>query len=284
MVVRRQRTQPRLDDELVSAQSELEGLIASTSIDPVNGSTTTTGTSASANGMVRKGGGHHHENTGGNSIMASLNLDHLTKPKHRITANGSPSNRATEQRKKSKSGGDRQRGCCTPLDRCQTRCSIVCLYYPKTCGALVLVSIALFLVILVNLDRLNPVQVYGTMSHDHFTIHSIYDVKMGDIDHWCLGGGNVDCTCQDPLTPVHRGEYKSWIEAWKANRRMLQQRYQSAVESAKLDVVFLGESIGTCARLPPLRGYAEVRLATDDSRLLRGVCVWCNCVLSCCSW
>jgi hypothetical protein len=236
MVVRRQRSTPRPDDELVSA-SELEGLIASN----IN---TANGTTASVNGLAR--GGRHHENIGGNSIMASLNLDHLTKPKHRITANGSPSNRAVaEQRKKSRSGGDRQRGGGGgPLDRCQTRCSIWCLYYPKTCGTLVLGSIALVLVILVNLDRLNPVQVYGTMAHDHFNIHSNYDVIMGDIDHWCLGGGNVDCTCQDPLSPVHRGEYKSWIEAWKANRRML-ERYQGAVESAQLDVVFLGESIGT---------------------------------------
>jgi hypothetical protein len=241
MVVRRQRTPRPDDDELVSAQSELQGLIAP-NITSTNGVTI-----ASGNGLVRGGGGHHHENSGGNSITASLNLDHLTKPKHRITANGSsPSNRSAvavteQQRKKSKIGGGG--GGSGPLDRCQTRCSIWCLYYPKTCGTLVLGSIALFLVILVNLDRLNPVQVYGTMSRDHFTIRSIYDVKMGDIDHWCLGGGNVDCTCQDPLTPVHRGEYKSWIEAWKANRRML-ERYQSAVESAKLDVVFLGESIG----------------------------------------
>ena len=90
----------------------------------------------------------------------------------------------------------------------------------------------------------NPVQEYGTIKHDHSNIKSMYDLKMGQVDHWCLGGGNDDCICDDPTAPLDRGIYKSWIEAFKSNRKMV-KRFEDKIEGSNLDVAFVGESIGT---------------------------------------
>lgn len=104
-----------------------------------------------------------------------------------------------------------------------------------------------FMVTLASLV-LNPTLEYGRIAHDHSNIQSIYDLNMGAIDHWCLGGGDSNCQCDSPLTPLHRAEHKSWIEAHKANRKLL-KRFKDPVENANLDVAFLGESIGALATL-----------------------------------
>lgn len=120
--------------------------------------------------------------------------------------------------------------------------SMMCFYYPTCCGGLVLV-ILIGLMVLLSTFFVNPVQTYGDAGlHDHSNIHSAYDLKMGDIDHWCLGGGNDHCPCEDPLQPVGRSHHKSWLQAYKANQRLIAS---SLAAQQRLDVVFLGESVST---------------------------------------
>jgi hypothetical protein len=171
---------------------------------------------------------------GANSATASLNLDHLTHRKLEV------STVAALHRKKKfyKTYYGRTMSC---TEYFCSHFSMLCYYYPCTCGSLVVIVIIAILMLLVSL-MLNPMQEYGTISHDHSNIQSVYDLSMGAIDHWCLGGGDTHCTCEDPLTPISRVEHKSWTEAFKANRKLL-KRFQDPHESATLDVVFLGESI-----------------------------------------
>lgn len=47
-------------------------------------------------------------------------------------------------------------------------------------------------------------------------IRSEYDLHIGDVDHWCLMGGNDDCPCEDPTEPSFR-QWKGWLKAHTSN-------------------------------------------------------------------
>jgi hypothetical protein len=132
--------------------------------------------------------------------------------------------------------------------------SMMCFYYPTCCGCCAFLVLLQFVVLLSTFLVNNPVQTYGDIiGHDHSNIHSVYDLRMGDIDHWCLGGGNDNnCLCEDPLQPVGRINHKSWIQAYKANQRIVADTRAS---NARLDVVFLGESVSTCTFLTYLPAH-----------------------------
>uniref|UniRef100_A0A7S2MVJ4 SGNH hydrolase-type esterase domain-containing protein n=1 Tax=Helicotheca tamesis TaxID=374047 RepID=A0A7S2MVJ4_9STRA len=49
-----------------------------------------------------------------------------------------------------------------------------------------------------------------------FNIHSKYDLHVGDVDHWCLDGGDDGCQCEDPTIPSFR-LWKGWMAAHKKN-------------------------------------------------------------------
>jgi hypothetical protein len=121
---------------------------------------------------------------------------------------------------------------------------MLCGYYRRTCCFLTVLGIVFVLLMLASLI-IDPQQTYGIAAgHDHSNVRSKFDLKMGDIDHWCLGGGNDSCRCEDPLDPVSRNEYNSWTEAFQANTEMLKTKFENDPMAARdVDVAFLGESV-----------------------------------------
>ena len=63
----------------------------------------------------------------------------------------------------------------------------------------------------------NPVKPTGKMGWDYSAIKSAYDLKINQVDHWCIQGDNDSCKCEDPLEAASRSEFKSWNSAHKAN-------------------------------------------------------------------
>lgn len=189
---------------------------------------------------------------GANSATATLNLDHLTNRKVQVSVV------TAVVRPKSKFYKTYYGRTVSCTDYCCSHLSMLCYYYPCSCGCLLVTVILAIMVLLASLmlNITNPVQQYGTMPHDHSNIQSVYDLSMGAIDHWCLGGGDTRCACEDPLTPTSRVEHASWTEAFVANRKLL-KRFKDPAENAKLDVAFLGESIGTCVRACVVAVYSR---------------------------
>jgi hypothetical protein len=217
MVVRRNAS---FDDE---NDSELEDLI-------LRGGRTN-GRSSLRNGNdTRRGRAISADST----EVAALNLDHLTNRKVKVSTPGKP---------KGKFYKTYYGRTVSISEYCISHVSMLCFYYPCACGCFVAMILVIILVLLASL-MINPTREYGTMKHDHSNIKSIYDLSMGSIDHWCLGGGNKHCSCEDPLLPTSRVEYKSWIEAFKVNRKIV-KRFEDPIEGANLDVAFVGESIST---------------------------------------
>jgi hypothetical protein len=66
-------------------------------------------------------------------------------------------------------------------------------------------------------------------------VQSYYDLQIAKIDHWCLRGGNDDCTCDDPTEELSRPEISGWTKVFERNK-------QVAAEAPRdIDVVFLGD-------------------------------------------
>ena len=82
-----------------------------------------------------------------------------------------------------------------------------CLCFLLVLGAIGFVSNTLF----------NPVKPMGKMGGDYSAIKSAYDLKINQVDHWCIQGDNDSCKCEDPLEAASRSEFKSWNSAHKAN-------------------------------------------------------------------
>jgi hypothetical protein len=177
--------------------------------------------------------------------IAALNLDHLTNRKVQIVSTSTTPSSASSTKKVKKFYKTYYGRTVSISEYCRSHLSMLCYYYPFTCGFMVLLLLMIVMIMLAGL-MFNPVQEYGIVKHDHSNIKSMYDLKMGLVDHWCLGGGNDDCICDDPTAPIDRREYKSWIEAFKSNRKLV-KRFEDKVEGSNLDVAFVGESIGTCA-------------------------------------
>jgi hypothetical protein len=179
------------------------------------------------NGDTNKGSSNGNYGKPGNIEMAALNLDHLTQGKLDMSNGGTrpfPSIRQIPL-----------------LDYVSSYISMLCYYYPVMCGFFFFFMISTIMMLLGNMV-LNPTEEFGVIKHDHSNIQSAYDLSMGEIDHWCLGGGDKDCKCEDPMVPVSRAERKSWVQSFKNNRKLVKQ-YQDNAEGADLDVAFLGESV-----------------------------------------
>jgi hypothetical protein len=87
-------------------------------------------------------------------------------------------------------------GACSACGRyCTAYLSLLCYYHPWMCALLALGAAALLLASLANV-LFSPVGTYGVVPHDHSNIRSVYDLRMAQIDHWCLGGGNDGCACE----------------------------------------------------------------------------------------
>lgn len=178
------------------------------------------------NGNTNKDTSNGNYRKPGNIEMAALNLDHLTQGKLDMSKGGTrpfPSIRQIPL-----------------LDYVSSYMSMLCYYYPVMCGFFFFFAVSTIMMLLGNMV-LNPTEEFGVIKHDHSNIQSKYDLSMGEIDHWCLGGGDKDCKCEDPMVPVSRAERKSWVQSFKYNRKLVKQYQDSA--DMELDVAFLGESV-----------------------------------------
>mmetsp|Transcript_4145 Transcript_4145/g.6481 ORF Transcript_4145/g.6481 Transcript_4145/m.6481 type:complete len:431 (+) Transcript_4145:160-1452(+) len=81
----------------------------------------------------------------------------------------------------------------------------------------------------------------SSMKHDFTNSHSFFDLVMKDVDHWCLAGGDDDCTCDDPTFPMPIVESKGWRKAFKQNKAIV--RDQAKETDTQVDVVFVGDQL-----------------------------------------
>jgi hypothetical protein len=121
--------------------------------------------------------------------------------------------------------------------------SLCCYYHPVICGSIVVLLAAVVVLLLTNLV-FNPIEEFGVIHNAQAlaSIQSKYDLTMGKIDHWCLEGGDENCFCEDPLTPMSRIEHRSWVEAFNTNKKIV-GRFKNPLEAVDLDVAFLGDSV-----------------------------------------
>ena len=119
--------------------------------------------------------------------------------------------------------------------------SYLCFAYPSACGMLACL-LCLFVLTWLVAHFINPTQNFGVLSTDWTTISSVYELEIAKIDHWCLGGGNEGCRCEDPLVPTSRAELRAWTEAYKDNIRMIDKYLDDDLIMADLDVAIVGES------------------------------------------
>jgi hypothetical protein len=89
------------------------------------------------------------------------------------------------------------------LNRLSSYVSMLCYFF----GTIVFMVIGMILFGLGSLN-FNPTVEYGVMQHDHSFLESKYNLKVGDIDHWCLRGDNDSCRCKG--IPTSHAERKSW--------------------------------------------------------------------------
>ena len=173
------------------------------------------------------------------STVAPIDLDHLTQQKQSMISPGRAGGGGGKQTSSTYNYYGRKMAF---TEYCSSYISVMCHFYPKCCGCFIISILLTMMISLANFIW-NPTEVYGDIHHDHSNIKSKYDLSMGSIDHWCLGGGDDRCGCEDPLIPLNRVEYRSWGEAFKANRKVL-KKFQDPMQSPTVDVAFLGESIG----------------------------------------
>jgi len=69
--------------------------------------------------------------------------------------------------------------------------------------------------------------------HDWSAVSSALDLKLGNIDHWCLRGGDDACRCEDPLIPSARSEAKAWGSAHGRNKKAVGEAI-AAIRSAQV--------------------------------------------------
>lgn len=132
-------------------------------------------------------------------------------------------------------------GSCSLCSLISAHLSYLCWAYPGACGCLACIMMLVCMSVLVT-EMINPKQQFGVVQHDWTTVSSIYELDAGKIDHWCLGGGNDGCRCEDPLVPTSRAELRSWTEAYKDNKNLIEKYMDDHLVMADLDVAIVGES------------------------------------------
>jgi lysophospholipase L1-like esterase len=96
--------------------------------------------------------------------------------------------------------------------------------------------------------------------NDWSSIQSSYELKLGNIDHWCLDGTDENCpSCEDPLHPIPRLENKDWMKAYMQNVRDGRKYY--ATHGSAIDVLFVGDG-NVEARAGRKMGTKEDKLIT----------------------
>lgn len=114
--------------------------------------------------------------------------------------------------------------------------SFLCSYHKKAAVAAVcLFALLLVLGFIVTTSYKPPV-----IEHDYSNIQSILDLKLGKVDHWCLNGGDVKCSCADPLDPEDAAEKGNWMKAHKKNKKNIKALLNNGVD---VDVAFVGDAV-----------------------------------------
>ena len=107
-----------------------------------------------------------------------------------------------------------------------------------------MVETILFMMIIASvvvIKALHRAKLYG-FDKESEIVHQWNDLKLEDIDHWCLNKDVTDCKCSNPLTPMPRYNHYSWTHAYHQNVRAA-RNIKKDRSYRDLDVVFLGDSI-----------------------------------------
>jgi len=91
-------------------------------------------------------------------------------------------------------------------------------------------------------DTLSISTINSLIENDYSSIRSKYDLNIGSIDHWCLQGGDQNCSCEDPLIPASKSSYPKWIEAHTMNKELVEKSIEKWGEDG-IDVVFVGANM-----------------------------------------
>lgn len=100
-----------------------------------------------------------------------------------------------------------------------------------------------------------------SIKHDYSTIESKMELQLGQVDHWCLDGGDKHCPrCEDPTKPVHRMENNGWKHARNVNIKDAKLVKDS---NEAIDIVFLGDQ-NTEARAGRIYGRDGVAVNNNE--------------------
>ena len=139
-------------------------------------------------------------------------------------------------------------------EACCGLCWLFCSNHPRLGWCVTLVALYGFLVLVTDiLIRQNHKRLDGyAIEHLEFIeSSSVVDpltYAMGEIDHWCLDGGDESCTCEDPLIPSSKFQNKNWKSAFHQNVHMVESfcnniNSNDNTNDQTQDVAFIGESV-----------------------------------------
>ena len=130
--------------------------------------------------------------------------------------------------------------------------------------------LGLILIVSVTLALTGAIETYEHKHHHHShpqfsrnydDLKSALELKLKDIDHWCLDGGDDKCPkCDDPTNPISRGEEEGWKHAFIRNKNLsrkfgIRENGGENVQArAQPDVIFLGDTLVE-ATVGTLKGY-----------------------------
>lgn len=133
---------------------------------------------------------------------------------------------------------------------------LILSHSPKLAICLLILFLSSLVILFQYVVEQNKFDHNRVIGNDYTEIKSIYDLKLGKIDHWCLQGDDDSCLCEDPLEPTSRGEHKRWVKAHNENVEIITELAKSQSPSSKkstltteqlkenmIDVVFVGESL-----------------------------------------
>lgn len=129
-------------------------------------------------------------------------------------------------------------------------------------GLILLTSVTLALTGVIETYEMKKHSYSNHQFSNHYDeIKSGLELKLKDIDHWCLDGGDESCPkCDDPTQPISRGEQNGWKRAFMRNTKLAgdfgrrENSGDNVQARAQPDVVFLGDSLVE-ATVGTLKGY-----------------------------
>ena len=111
-------------------------------------------------------------------------------------------------------------------------------------GLILLCSVTLAITgIVEEIDhKLNPhINHHIDTDYDELNVNSRYNLKLGNVDHWCIDGTDDTCPyCSDPTEPAHHMDSKGWSMSYSRNVH-LSKTVQNVTPN--IDVVFLGDGL-----------------------------------------